>query len=324
MSTRYLILFFWLAFESLSAQQLPLFTQYREHHSYVNPAAMSWGYFTYKYNFNIGVSHRAQWVDIEDPHPTIQHLRGEYIFKGKSNFSILTGLNVLKQDTDPFYRTGFYGRAVVLFTDNPYYFGIAAGFLVGGVNYRLKYQHLKTHAPEPVITFPTGQIEDLTDFRPDVGLGVFFYKQFRQSIFKGDNIYGGFSVPQMLALEAHSDNELVKTKQHFYAVLGYYKYFNEDSFLEPSVWVKNTPNAPTHLDFNIRLQYSNYFWVGTGFSTSESLLFEAGILVGENFKFNRMLKIGYSTQVFLNEAYRVDFGLVHEINLGLAMDLGKK
>ncbi len=320
MSTRYLTLIIWLSFEALSAQQLPLFTQYREHHSYVNPAAISWDYFTYKYNFNVGVSHRAQWVEIEDHHPKVQHLRGEYIFKGKSNFSILTGVNVLKQDADPFYKTGTYGRAVVFFTDNPYFFGIAAGFMVGGVNYRFKYQDLNTHEEEPLLN-TLNSSEDLNDFRPDVGLGVFFYKQFRKSIFKGDNIYGGFSIPQILGLEAHNQEGLVKTKQHYYAVLGYYKYFNEDSFVEPSVWVKNTPNAPTHLDFNIRFQYSNIFWLGSGFSSSKSVLFEGGILVGENFKFNRMLKIGYSTQVFLDDAYRANFGLTHEINLALAMDL---
>lgn len=308
-------------FYTLSAQQLPLFTQYREHHSLINPAAVSWGYFTYKYNLNIGVSHRSQWQEIEN-HPQVQHLHGEYIIKGKSNFSLLTGLNILNQSADPFYQTGTYGRAVVLFTDNPYYFGIAAGFMVGGVQYRLKINDLVTFDDEPVLNNIGSN--DLTSFRPDVGLGIYFYKQFRKSILKGDNLYGGFSIPQILGMQAHQNENLVETQQHFFAVLGYYKYLNEDSFIEPSIWAKSVPNAPLNFDFNVRFQYSNIFWIGTGFSTNDSVLFETGILIGENFKLNRMLRIGYSGSIFIQENIRNEFGASHEINLGLAMDLKKK
>jgi hypothetical protein len=165
---------------------------------------------------------------------------------------------------------------------------------------------------------------DLTNFRPDVSLGIYFYKQFRKSFLKGDNIYGGFSIPQILALKALKNENLIKTKQHFFAVLGYYKYLNQDSFIEPSVWIKSVPNAPINLDFNIRFQYSNVFWIGSGFSTNDSVLFEAGVLIGENFGINRMLKFGYSSSVFLNKNIRNEFGATHEINLGLAMDLKKK
>lgn len=312
---------FLLLSQTISAQQLPLFTQYREHHSLINPAAVSWGYFTYKYNFNVGISHRTQWQEIEH-HPKIQHLHGEYMMKGKSNFSLLTGINVLHQSSDPFYKTGTYGRAVVLFTENPYYFGIAAGFMAGGVHYHLKISDLETLDTEPILNDLNAN--DLTNFRPDVSLGIYFYKQFRKSFLKGDNIYGGFSIPQILALKALKNENLIKTKQHFFAVLGYYKYLNQDSFIEPSVWIKSVPNAPINLDFNIRFQYSNVFWIGSGFSTNDSVLFEAGVLIGENFGINRMLKFGYSSSVFLNKNIRNEFGATHEINLGLAMDLKKK
>lgn len=316
-----LIAVFWLLSQSIFAQQLPIFTQYREHHSYVNPAAVGWDYFTYKYNFNVGISHRNQWAEIEH-HPKVQHLHGEYILRGKGNFSLLTGLNFIKQSTDPFYRTGTYGRAVVLFTDNPYYFGIAAGFMAGGVSYRLKIRDLLTMEDEPILS--NIQLDELKNFRPDVGLGVYFYKQFRKGILKGDNLYGGFSVPQILSLKAHGNEDLVKTKPHFFGVLGYYRYLNQDSFLEPSVWIKTTPNAPLNFDFNLRFQYANIFWVGSGFSTNDSVIFEAGVLVGENFNLNRLLKIGYGASLFLKENIQNEFGTTHEINLAFSMDVRKK
>ena len=48
----------------VSAQQLPLFTQYRENATIINPAAMESDFFAYGNNVTLGASYRAQWVGL--------------------------------------------------------------------------------------------------------------------------------------------------------------------------------------------------------------------------------------------------------------------
>jgi len=51
-------------FQSLitQAQQLPIFTQYRENHGYINPASISSDYMTYYHNLYFGAPYRLQWA----------------------------------------------------------------------------------------------------------------------------------------------------------------------------------------------------------------------------------------------------------------------
>jgi len=60
-------LFFYIFCLSLSidavAQQLPLFTQYRDSWTQINPAALSNNYINYENTYIAGVSHRQQWTD---------------------------------------------------------------------------------------------------------------------------------------------------------------------------------------------------------------------------------------------------------------------
>ncbi|MEM6771144.1 MAG: type IX secretion system membrane protein PorP/SprF, partial [Bacteroidota bacterium] len=63
---------------SLSAQQLSLFTQYREAATMINPAAMESDWLTFGYNMSFGANYRKQWVGQENS-PETQSIRFSYI-----------------------------------------------------------------------------------------------------------------------------------------------------------------------------------------------------------------------------------------------------
>lgn len=317
-----IILFCLWSFQEVYAQQLPLFTQYREHHSYINPASLSWDYFTYRYRFSIGLSHRSQWVNVEGA-PNTQLLHGEYIWQTEGNFSLLTGGHLLKYDMNPVSYTGSFGRLVGFFSNDIYEGALAVGLSFGGIQYSVDTRSVTFRDANDIIA-----TENRSRWFRDAGLGVFYYKQLHGELVEGDNIYAGISIPQLFVIDLEFDNGDDNTYQlerirHFYANLGYYKYLNEDSFIESSIWVKYIPNVPLHADANLRFQYSNIAWIGVGYATSNSLHFEAGVLLGENLGLHNLLRIGYGYESFTSRLNRTGFGNTHEVNLSYAIDWKK-
>lgn len=300
--------------QQLTAQQLPLFTQYREHHSYINPASLSWDYFTYRYRLNIGISHRSQWANVEGG-PNAQLLHGEYIWEPEGPFSLLTGAHFLSYNTAPERYTGSFGRIVSFFSKNLYEGALAIGLSFGGVQYSVDKNDIIFPDPDDIIA-----LENRSFWFQDVSVGMFFHKRLH-----GDNLYGGLSVPQFKELDlgaAASPNKPYSLKRirHLYANLGYYKYLNQDSFIESSIWIKCVPNIPIHANMNFRFQYSNIAWLGVGYATNQSLHFEFGVLLGENLGFNNLARIGYGYETSISAFNRGSFGNTHEVNLNYSID----
>ncbi len=313
-----LILSFFIS--TIQAQQLPIFTQYREMHGFINPATINSDYFMYEYNMYIGASARTQWIGFEDG-PKTQLLKGEYLFTGSNTVGLLAGGYIINDQTDPFGMTGVYGRLAGIVTDDPYYGGFSLGLSFGAVQHRVNTIGLNPRERDDQISR-----SNLTQVVPDVGFGLYFYRQVDGGWFDGDNIYAGVSVPQILGLEYSLKDEngeyAVKRTQHYYALLGFYKYLGrENTFIEPSVWFRYVPGAPVNLDFNLRYQLSNNFWVGTGFSTARTFHLELGLLIGENLGWDRNFKIGYGFDSYFT-TFGPSFGASHEINFAVTIDTG--
>ena len=71
--------------EWVAAQQLPLFTQYREQIGIINPAAIQGDYFIYEHNVSMGGSYRRQWVGLDNA-PTTQTIHGQYMYAERGGF----------------------------------------------------------------------------------------------------------------------------------------------------------------------------------------------------------------------------------------------
>jgi len=296
----------------LPAQQLPIFTQYRENQGYINPASLNSDFFSYEHNMSVGASHRSQWVGFEGS-PTTQTVKVEYLSQTENAFELLTGGYFMKDEADPMGMTGVYGRLGAILTDGDAYFGgLSVGMTVGLVQYRTAIDKLNIRDGQDISAINQQKLF------PDVGLGIYYYKRMG----RGDFMYVGASIPQVFGLDltfdAGNTNEFsIQRIQHVYGLLGYYKYINEDSFIEFSAWPKYAPNVPFHVDANVRYQMSSTVWVGTGLSTVGNLHLECGLVFGYNVGLeDSAFRLGYGYgHTFRSYAIPGAFGATHEINL---------
>ncbi len=309
-----LLLCLLLAATGLTAQQLSLFTQYRENTTLINPAAVESDFLAYGQNISFGASYRAQWVGLDNA-PTTQTVRGTYLAAGMSGVALQAGGHIINDQTGPTGFTGFYGRIAGVLTDDPEYGGFSVGLSAGFVQYRIRASDLDLRDEGDVI----GSV-DQSQMNPDVGVGVFFYKAIGGR-FVDNYIYGGVSVPQVLGLDlTFKDDQNDFTTQrvrHFYGLLGFYKFFDNGSFLEPSVWVKYVQNAPTNVDVNLRYQLPVALWIGAGGSTAGTVHLETGFVLGENVGFDNFVRLGYGYDYSFS-SFGPSAGSTHELNVAFS------
>jgi type IX secretion system PorP/SprF family membrane protein len=302
--------FFSIGFVIIShAQQIPLFTQYREAHGVINPASINQDFFTNHHTKSFGASYRQQWAELKNP-PTTQILRGEYFAANQQGVALLTGGYLMNDQTGPTGFTGLYGRIGGVITSDADYSGLSIALSAGAVQYRVKTTDLKLHDPNDIQAQ-----QDRMQIYPDVGMGVFYYQKLSGN-FDDDYIYGGLSIPQVLGLDLNfpNGNGTFSTKriQHYYANVGWYHIMGESMF-EPSAWIRYVPGVPLSVDLNARYQMGANFWLGAGTSLSGNIHLETGIKLGSESAFKVGYGFDYSTQAF--GAY---VGGSHEINLSVS------
>ena len=299
----------------LQAQQLSLFTQYRENATIINPAAIESDFFAFGQNLTFGVSYRSQWTGISN-NPTTQTLRGSYIHKNGSGVAIQAGGYLLNDQTGPTGFTGLYGRIGGVVSSDPEYNGLSIALSGGLVQYRLDADKLVLRDPNDI-----SAMGSQTQLFPDVGLGIYFYQSVGS--YGTNYFYVGASVPQIIGLDLTFQDEngdfFVTRVQHMYGMLGLYKFFDNDSFLEPSMWVKYVPGATPNVDFNIRYQLPSVLWVGTGISTAGTFHFETGFLLGDPNYSNNAIRLGYGFDYSFTP-FGPYVGSTHEINLSFSID----
>ncbi len=299
------------------AQQLPTYTQYRENATILNPAALPVDYLVFEQNVSFSASHRNQWTGIDNA-PTTSTLRGDYLYAESDVFNFTAGGHIIRDQTGPTGFTGLYGRFGGMITDDPYYGGIGIGISGGMVQYRVNVDEIRLRDNSEILT-----MDDQMQWNPDVSVGVFAYKRLEGNKSNGDVIYGGLSAPQILGLDLEFKDEsgdfFTQRVYHAYANVGFIKFFRDEGFLEPSAWVKYAPNTPVNVDFNLRYQMKNNFWIGAGGATSGAAHLETGVLIGENIGFDNNLKIGYGFDYHFTK-FGPETGTTHEIHLTYAFE----
>jgi type IX secretion system PorP/SprF family membrane protein len=308
------VLMAWLSV-SAYAQQLPLFTQYRENLGIINPAAVSSDFFLYNQPTTLGISYRKQWAGL-DAAPTTQVIRAEHFNAYSGNNAAPTfGGYFMNDRTGPLGMTGLYGKVGVVLSSEPEEYGISAGLSAGAVMHHID--------PSKIIVRDNNDIsisDRQNQIVPDVGLGIYAWQKFGgRGFFDNDIIAGGLSVPQVLGLNlAYKDANgqfNIKRVQHYYGQVSLiHKFNNDEQFLEPSVWIKYTPNAPVNVDFNLRYQIITNLWVGTGMSTAGNFHAETGFSIGDDAGLDGNLKIGYGFDYSYSAAGPF-FGSTHEFNV---------
>lgn len=297
-----------------SAQQLSLFTQYRENNSIINPAAVESDYLAFGNNISLGASYRQQWVGFSGA-PSTQTIRATYFNDQTRGVGFMFGGHLINDQTGPTGFTGIYGRIAGVLSDDPESGGFSVGLSAGMVQYRVRASDLVLRDQGDVF----GQT-DQSQLFPDVGVGIFYYTA-TGGRFSTDYFYAGVSVPQVVGLDLTFTNEsgeyVNQRVRHFYGMLGYYKFFSNDGFLEPSLWVKYTPNTPVNVDLNLRYQLPAALWVGAGGSSAGAVHLETGFVLGQNAGGDQLFKIGYGFDYNFS-SFGPTAGSTHELNLTLS------
>lgn len=298
---------------SANAQQLSLFTQYRENATLLNPAAMESDFLNYGYNLSFGVSYRKQWAGINGS-PETQSIRASYVSKNRGGVSLMAGGYVLNDQTGPTGFTGGYARIGAVIGGDPEYSGLALALTAGYVNYAVRSSEIRLRDAGDVIG-----MADQSQGHPDVGFGLYYYNMNRD-----DNMfYAGFSVPQLLGFDlAYQDNAgeySIQRVRHFYAMTGYNIFFRNDGVLELSAWGKYVQGAPFNADFNIRYQTPSAFYLGFGGATSSSAHVEAGVLLGDNVGLDNIIRIGYGFDYSFSN-FGPSVGSTHELQASISLD----
>ena len=300
-------------YTSTTAQQLSLFTQYRENATLINPAAMESDFLAYGYNMSFGATYRKQWTGLTNS-PETQSARFSYVNKNSSGTSIQFGGYVLNDQTGPTGFTGAYGRIGAIIGGNPEYSGLSVALTAGYVGYRVNSSELNLRDAGDVI----GSV-DQSQSHPDVGLGLYYY-----SLDRNDNMfYAGVSIPQVLgmdlAFEDEAGNFSIQRTRHFYAMTGYYIMTGNDGFIELSSWGKYVEGAPFNADFNIRYQMPSALFMGFGVATSGNAHVEAGVTLGDNAGLDNIIRIGYGLDYSFS-SFGPSVGSTHELQVSFALD----
>lgn len=299
---------------TLFAQQTPLFTQYREYQTIINPAAVSNDFILNNYNVSLGASLRTQWISLKR-NPKTQILRGDYIQKTDNFFGLSAGGYVMSDNAGATNLSGIYGRFAVLGTNDPQKGGFSVGFTGGMGRLRLNISDVYVRDAADLALIQTSK------WFPDLGVGAYAYKSLSD---KGEGnfiIYGGLSAPQILGnnvfFQTTNKSVNIPRTRHFYGTAGIIMYLNSQSYIEPSVWVKYVSGVPIHTDFNVRYQMLPALALGLGYSSSRAVHSEISFSFGEGE--SRLFCFGYGFDyVFGTEA--PFFGTSHEVNLVLLLD----
>ncbi len=310
----FLLLLFFGAWQQLAqAQQLSLFTQYRENATLINPAAMETDFLSYGNTMTVGANYRKQWAGISGS-PTTQSVRFSYINPNRGGTSLSVGGYVLNDQTGPTGYTGAYGRIGAVIGGDPKYSGLSLALSAGYVGYRVDASQLNLRDPNDIF----GSANQ-SQSHPDVGVGLYFYNMDRN-----DNMfYAGLSIPQVIGLDVTFQKEngdfSVQRLRHYYAMTGYHIFFKNDAILELSAWGKYVEGAPFNADFNVRYQLPVALYIGAGLSTAGNAHIEAGVTLGQNAGFDNTIRIGYGLDYSFS-SFGPSVGGTHELQVAFSLD----
>ncbi len=300
-------------------QQLPLFTQYSQYHSFINPASISNEYWAYGYNLQVSGSYRNQWANHKYS-PRTSFFKADYITAKDDDSALLLGAQFLSDETGATGFNGIYSRVGAVIGDLKNW-GISGGITVGWVQHQFNTSE--------VVFLEAGDVnagQQLSQGVMDIGGGVYFYKNLGDSA-NVNTFYAGISVPQLgFDVNYGTGNELFSfdRERHYFAVLGYFKEFEDAGHLEINAWGKYIPNVPTNFDLNVRYQFKAPFWIGIGGSTAKFAHFEAGVALRDLLvKQGSVVKVGYSMDRFFNTV-GPDFGSTHEFNVAVLFNTKAK
>lgn len=246
---------------TVSAQQIPLYSQYMFNRMLINP-----GVTGSESDIPVQLAVRQQWVGFEDA-PSTQLLSAHYCFE---NYNMGVGAVLFMDRFGHERRIGFqanYSYILEVYDDTK--LGLGLGIQV--FQYQLHYEQLVAldDADPNIIGNSQSKVVPESDF------GAYLYNE---------TYFAGISANQMIGMPVKIGGEEIQMSRlvRHYNLMGGYKFtLNHDFELEPSLLVKTSFKAPSQLDFNVRGIYQKNYWLGASYRTAGDIIVLLGLKFNE-------------------------------------------
>ena len=295
--TSTIILCFCIA-ASVAAQQRPHYSQYVLNNYIVNPAVT--GIENYA---DIKMSMRNQWVGIPGAPKTVyftahtplnkKDYRENVTSLGMKNNPMGYDFTETYNSAEPHhgigvsafnYTTGYINRINAM-VNYAYHMGLNETWNLGG-GFGGGFSHIAVNRSQILIENPNDPlIGSMTGikrkFKPDLSAGLFLYSK---------KYFFGLSGQQLIPAKLDITDTSYQTSlvPHLFGTAGIRIALNEYVSFLPSVMFRYIKNTPITVDYNLKLQYTNFMWIGANVRRGDGISALAGI------NFNSTLNVSYA------------------------------
>lgn len=250
-----------------NAQKEPQYTQYMYNIGSFNPA-----YVGTVESPEIAGSYRAQWIDIPGAPTTMRFGTNIPLSNGKTGL----GFNVVHDVLGPSQQTYFdisYSYQINVSEVTKLSFGLVAGGSLLSLDYS---EGTFVNPSDPLIVG-----ENLSNFYPTVGAGVFLY---------GDDGYLGVSAPNFLTNGLYNDEvaTVVEDNIQFNAIGGYVFQLSEGTKFKPAFLINYLQGSPINVNLSANFQFIDALTIGASYRFDNAVSGLAGFQVSNG------LFLGYS------------------------------
>lgn len=270
----------------------PQYTQYMYNIGSFNPA-----YAGTVENPDISALYRAQWVDIPGAPRTLR-LGLNLPWANEKNGM---GFNVISDQLGPTSQT-FVNAAYSFQINVSQYTRLSFGVNAGGALFNIDFSKGQFEDPEPTLAN-----QDLNEFYPTVGAGVFLYD---------DNWYLGASVPNFITGSTSDEiASLINDKIQFTAIGGYIFEMSDQLKFKPAFLAHMVEGLPLQFNLSANFLFSDVFTAGVGYRVNNSVSGLAG------FQISSAVFVGYSYDYNTNNLAQYNQGS-HELILKFYLGAG--
>jgi type IX secretion system PorP/SprF family membrane protein len=276
----------------VSAQQLPLFSQYYYNRFLYNPA------FTgVEDKGNVYLIHRSQWKDVAGAPVTYALTADGPVASNK----IGLGLSIFNDQMDIFNRSGIYASYSYRFTladDHDLTLGLSTGI----IDNKIDFTNTSAHDVNDPLLYSQNQRKVTVD----ANFGVAYMWK---------DLAVGISVPQLLGnkinyLETNT-NVYTTLKRHLIGSVSYAVTLSETQAIEflPSVMLRYVNGAPVQLDINTNFSWKDMVRAGISYRLGYAVGFNIGTKLNDN------IIAGYTYEHVISPMGQISGG-GHEVMLG--------
>ncbi len=292
------LIFSFLFFTDIFAQQDPQYTQYMYNMNVVNPA-----YAGSRGTLSLGLLGRTQWTNVDGAPKT-------FTFDAHAPLGrkVGMGFSVIADEIGPVKEQNIYvdfSYTLTTSDEGRLAFGLKGGVTLQDIDF------LSIELPQD----PNDPLfeDNVNETYPNFGAGIYYYT---------DKFYVGFSVPNILK-STHFEKEggiitEASEEMHYFLTSGYVFNFSNTLKFKPSVMLKGANSAPVSVDLNANFLMYDRLELGGSYRIGDSL----SALI--NFAVTPDFRIGYAYDYTISDFSSLSPGGSHEFILLYDIDFSKK